>query len=107
MAHASRQNLEVPYTLAREFTTSPWLSGGDHLISEGAFNDVYEWQYHRPRDLFGAGLGFEVCTQGGLNQALNAALANLDSISILNSHHDQLDISPALARLTSGLKERR
>jgi indolepyruvate decarboxylase len=78
----------------------------ERFISEGDFNDVYEWQYHRLPELFGTGLGLEVRTEGELADALVAALANTDSFSILNIHLDQLDVSPALARLTSGLKER-
>lgn len=77
----------------------------ERFISEGAFNDIYEWQYHRVPDLLGAGVGFEVRTEGELDDALKAALANVGAFSILNIHLDQLDVSPALVRLTRGLKE--
>ncbi len=78
----------------------------ERFLLEGTFNDVHEWHYHRLPELLGTGLGFDVVTEGDLENALVAALANLDSFSILNVHLDQADISPALARLTSGLKER-
>ena len=37
-------------------------------------------------DLLGGGWGFEVHTEGDLDQALNAAIANKDAFSILNVH---------------------
>jgi indolepyruvate decarboxylase len=76
----------------------------ERFLAEGDFNDIHEWRYHRMPELLGTGLGFEVRTEEELETALSAALANLESFSILNIHLGQLDISRALARLTSGLK---
>lgn len=75
----------------------------ERFLAESAFNDVHEWQCHRMPELLGAGLGIEVRTEGELADALVEALANTESLTILNIHLDQLDVSPALARLTSGL----
>jgi hypothetical protein len=45
-------------------------------------------------------------TEGDLDEALTRALANLDTVSILNVRLAQDDISPALERLTMSLRER-
>jgi indolepyruvate decarboxylase len=75
----------------------------ERFIQEGPFNDIHNWQYHKMPELLGAGLGFEVHTEGELEQAFKAAFANQDSFSILNVHLDKLDVSPALKRLAEHL----
>jgi len=57
-------------------------------------------------DLLGGGWGFEVHTEGELDQALNAAIANQDAFSLLNVHLEPNDISQALKRLAEGLSKR-
>jgi indolepyruvate decarboxylase len=57
-------------------------------------------------DLLGGGWGFEVRTEGDLEKALNAALANSDRFSLLNVHLDPADISPSLRRLAESLSKR-
>ena len=78
----------------------------ERFIQEGPFNDIHNWQYHKMPELLGAGLGFEVHTEGELEQAFKAAFANQDSFSILNVHLDKLDVSPALKRLAERLASR-
>lgn len=78
----------------------------ERFIQEGPFNDIHNWNYHRMPELLGAGWGFEVQTEGDLEKAFRAALANVDSFSILNVHLDKLDVSPALKRLAARLAER-
>lgn len=78
----------------------------ERFIQEGPFNDIQNWNYHRMPELLGAGWGFEVHTEGDLEKAFRAALANVDSFSILNVHLDKLDVSPALKRLAARLAER-
>ncbi len=73
--------------------------GTERFILEGAFNDILTWNYHRMPDLLGAGWGFEVRTETELEKAMQAALANKDSFSLLNVHLDPRDASPALRRL--------
>lgn len=77
----------------------------ERFIQEGPFNDIPNWEYHRMPDLLGGGWGFEVHTEGDLDKALNAALANQDAFSLLNIHLPFDDISPALKRLASRLSE--
>lgn len=78
----------------------------ERFIAEGSFNDIHEWQYHRLPELLGGGHGFDVRTEGDLEHALTTALATTDAFSILNVRLDPGDISPALLRLTQGLRER-
>lgn len=78
----------------------------ERFIQEGPFNDIHNWQYHRLPELLGSGCGFEVHTEGDLEKAFRAALANVDCFSILNVHLDKLDVSPALKRLAARLAER-
>jgi indolepyruvate decarboxylase len=80
--------------------------GTERFLQEGPFNDIPNWEYHRMPDLLGGGWGFEVRTEGDLEKALGAALANRDRFSLLNVHLDKNDISPALDRLAKGLAKR-
>ncbi|MBD3674239.1 MAG: alpha-keto acid decarboxylase family protein [Planctomycetaceae bacterium] len=75
----------------------------ERFIQEGPFNDIPNWKYHRMPDLLGGGWGFEVFTEGDLDQALNASLAHQDAFSLLNVHLEPHDISPALGRLAKRL----
>ncbi|WP_397569535.1 alpha-keto acid decarboxylase family protein [Schlesneria sp. T3-172] len=78
----------------------------ERFLQDGPFNDILNWNYHRMPDLLGGGWGFEVRTEGELDQSLNAAMANKDAFSILNVHLDPDDISKALQRLAEGLSKR-
>ena len=78
----------------------------ERFLQDGPFNDILNWHYHRLPDLLGGGWGFEVRTEGDLDQALNAALANHDTFSLLNVHLDPLDVSPALNRLAKRLSKK-
>ena len=77
----------------------------ERFLQDGPFNDILNWNYHRMPDLLGGGWGFEVHTEGDLDQALNAALANKDTFSILNVHLEPDDISQALKRLAEGMSQ--
>lgn len=78
----------------------------ERFLQEGPFNDILNWNYHRLPDFLGGGQGFEVRTEGELEQALSAALANHDSFSLINIHLEKLDISPALERLAERLSKK-
>ena len=75
----------------------------ERFILEGSFNDVHEWKFHKIPEVLGAGLGLEVRTEGELDAALDAALANTESFSLINVHLDPMDRSPALERLATRL----
>lgn len=77
----------------------------ERFLLDGPFNNLHEWAFHRIPEVLGSGVGFEVKTVGELDQALNAAVANTESFSILNVHLDPYDRSPALERLASRLSK--
>ncbi len=75
----------------------------ERFILEGKFNDIPNWNYHKLPEFLGDGLGFEVNTEGELDKALDAAIANTKSFTLLNVHIEQGDYSPGLKRLGEGL----
>ena len=77
----------------------------ERFLLEGAFNDIPNWAFHEIPKVLGAGRGFEVRTEDELDSALNEALANTGSFSLLNVHLDPLDRSPALERLAHRLSK--
>ncbi len=78
----------------------------ERFLLEGSFNDIHTWAFHKIPDVLGTGLGLEVRTEAELDDAIQAALANTDSFSLLNVHLDPLDRSPALDRLAHRLADR-
>jgi indolepyruvate decarboxylase len=78
----------------------------ERFLQEGPFNNILNWQYHQLPELLGGGWGFEIHTEGDLDQALNASLAQRDEFSLLNVHLQPNDISPALQRLAENLSKR-
>jgi indolepyruvate decarboxylase len=78
----------------------------ERFLLEGKFNDIHNWAYHRVPEVLGTGLGLEVHTEADLDRALDQALANTSSFSLLNVHLDPLDKSPALERLARKLADR-
>ena len=78
----------------------------ERFLLEGKFNDIPNWDYHKLPQVLGAGLGFEVKTEGELDAAFEAALANRDSFTLLNVRLDPRDCSPALRRLGESLAKR-
>lgn len=78
----------------------------ERFLQDGPFNDIPNWNYHQLPDLLGGGWGFEVHTEGELDQALKAAINNEDTFSLLNIHLEPNDISPALSRLAKRLSKK-
>ncbi len=77
----------------------------ERFLLEGSFNDIHEWQFHKIPEVLGDGKGWEVRTEGELDAALNEAIANTASFSLLNVHLDKMDRSPALERLANRLSK--
>jgi len=77
----------------------------ERFLLDGPFNDIQDWAYHQVPAVVGAGLGIEVRTVGELDIALQAALDNKASFSLLNVHLDPYDRSPALERLAQKLSK--
>ena len=78
----------------------------ERFLLEGSFNDIHEWAFHKIPEVLGSGMGWEVRTEVELDAALEAAVANTASFSLLNVHLDKLDRSPALERLAIRLSKR-
>ncbi|CAN5735095.1 thiamine pyrophosphate-binding protein [soil metagenome] len=78
----------------------------ERFLLEGPFNDIHNWAYHKIPEVLGSGLGLEVATEGQLDQALDAAVSNTESFSLINVHLDKLDRSPALERLAEKLSRK-
>lgn len=70
---------------------------------DGAFNDVWLWQYSRIPGVLNTGRGFDIHTEDELEAALRESRAHTASFCILDVHLDSQDTSPALKRLTHAL----
>jgi indolepyruvate decarboxylase len=80
--------------------------GTERPMLDGSFNDIHLWQYSRIPEILNAGKGFDVKTEGQLEEALQEARKNTESFSILDVHIDPQDRSLALQRLTDALGKR-
>lgn len=78
----------------------------ERFLLDGPFNDIHEWRFHKVPEVLGTGLGIEVRTEPELDHALEAALANTGSFSLVNVHLDPYDRSPALERLAAKLSKK-
>jgi TPP-dependent 2-oxoacid decarboxylase len=72
-------------------------------MRDGFFNDVLLWRYSRIPDVLGAGLGFDITTEGELDNALAQSQSHPEHFCILDVHLDPKDTSPALKRLAAAL----
>jgi indolepyruvate decarboxylase len=70
------------------------------------FNDVQPWRYHRLPEVLGGGTGYEIFTEGELDDALKRAWADKTGPSLLQVHVGDNDISTALTRLAERLSKR-
>jgi indolepyruvate decarboxylase len=70
------------------------------------FNDVQPWQYHKLPEVLGGGKGYEIHTEGELDNALKSAWADTSGPSLLQVHIGPDDISTALRRLAERLSKR-
>jgi indolepyruvate decarboxylase len=70
------------------------------------FNDIQPWQYHKLPEVLGGGTGYEIFTEGELDDALKRAWADTSGPSLLQVHIGVGDISTALDRLAERLSKR-
>jgi len=75
----------------------------ERFMLDGSFNDILRWDYHKLPELLGSGVGHKVETNGELDQALQAAIAQRDQFSILDVRLGRLDVSAPLLRLTQSM----
>jgi indolepyruvate decarboxylase len=81
--------------------------GTERLLHPGEyeFNDIQPWHYHRLPAVWGGGTGYDVHTEGGLDEALRLALAD-SAMSLIQVHIAKDDCSDALKRLANRLSAR-
>lgn len=72
---------------------------------DGPFNDVLRWRYDRLPDVLGHGRGFRVETEAQLSDALRQAREHTESFCLLSVQLAPTDISPALQRLSVGMRK--
>ncbi|MBI1375553.1 MAG: alpha-keto acid decarboxylase family protein [Phycisphaera sp.] len=75
----------------------------ERFINEGPYNDIHNWEYHLMPQLLKDGWGFEVHTEGELEDALAKAKTNKLCFTIINVQLDKMDCSEALVRLGTRL----
>jgi indolepyruvate decarboxylase len=82
--------------------------GTERLLHAGTykFNDIQPWSYHKLPEVLGGGRGYEVRTEGEFEQALRAALADREGMSLIQVRLARDDFSPGLQRLASRLGPR-
>lgn len=71
----------------------------ERFFLDGPFNEIHPWAFHRLPDLLNTGAGFTVRTEGDLEHALTAALANTATFSLLDIQLARGDVSEGLRRL--------
>ncbi len=80
--------------------------GTERHMQDGAYNDVWPWEYSQIPSVLGAGKGFVVKTEDDLERALQEAEAWTESFCLLDVRLQPMDRSPALDRLASRLARR-
>ena len=80
--------------------------GTERHLHEGTFNDIRDWNYSRLPEVFGAGRGYRVRTEGEFDDAFKAALAEKEHFVLIEVELEKLDRSPALARLAERMSEK-
>ncbi|MGZ8174595.1 MAG: alpha-keto acid decarboxylase family protein [Methylobacter sp.] len=67
----------------------------ERVISDHPYNDLQPWKYHKLVEVFGGGLGFDVRTEGELEEALTKA-ATADDLVFIEIHTGRLDCPESL-----------
>ncbi|WP_413162644.1 alpha-keto acid decarboxylase family protein [Capilliphycus salinus ALCB114379] len=76
----------------------------ERMIHDGSYNDIQPWKYHQLPEVFGESISCEVRTEGDLEQALELASKNSDSLCFIEVHLDRFDCCKTLARLTQAVR---
>jgi indolepyruvate decarboxylase len=67
----------------------------ERVISDHPYNDLQPWKYHKLVEVFGGGLGFDVRTEGELEEALTK-VATADDLVFIEIHTGRLDCPESL-----------
>jgi indolepyruvate decarboxylase len=76
----------------------------ERAICDNAYNDLMMWDYARFPEIFGAGRGACVSTEGDLESALALAEGRKDSLVFVEVRLDKLDFSETLKRIGKQLR---
>lgn len=79
----------------------------ERAIHEGSYNDIQPWKYHQLPQVFGDSWSCQVRTEGELQQALEKAKFNVNSVSLIEIHLDRLDCSLGVKRLGKAISEKK
>lgn len=77
----------------------------ERFLLDGKFNDIPNWNYHLYNQLIGGGEGYLVETEQELEDAVSKAISS-KVLTLINVSIGQMDVSPALKRMTEGLAKR-
>ena len=82
--------------------------GTERCLHEGdwEFNEVHPWNYAKLPEVLGGGTGYDVYTEGDLDEALTQAWADRTGPSILQVRLGRADHSRTLLRLADRLSSR-
>lgn len=67
----------------------------ERVICDRTYNDIQAWHYHKLLDVFGGGMGFDVYTEGELEDALAKAVG-ADSLVFIEIHTGRMDCPESL-----------
>lgn len=73
--------------------------GTQRHILDGPFNEILMWNYTKLVDLFGVGKARKVQTNGEMEAALKEAIADTDSLYLIEAVVPRADCSPSLKRM--------
>ena len=80
--------------------------GTERPMQDGPFNNILPWRYSRIPEVLGFGKGFDIETEGQLEQALGICREYTQQFCILDIHLDPHDCSSALKRFTQSLGQK-
>lgn len=67
----------------------------ERVITDHSYNDIQPWHYHKLVEVFGGGPGFDVHTEGELEEALSKA-ATENGVVFIEIHTERMDCPEAL-----------
>lgn len=67
----------------------------ERVIVDRPYNDIQPWRYHKLMEVFGGGAGFDVRTEGELEDALEKS-ATIDEVVFIEVHTGRMDCPESL-----------
>ena len=75
------------------------------IITDGYYNKIHPWAYHKVVDVIGVGQGYEVHDEASLDIAVDKALIS-KQLSVINVHVDPDGMSPGLKRMMEAMRQK-